>query len=230
MSDPSCRMYRELLGVYVVGAIEPHERAAVDEHLAQCYECREELAGLAPLPALLRRVPLEEAERIAAEPVPAELSAEPSPELLDSLLAGTAARRRTRRVRAMFTVAAALLIAVGGAAAVGESLGQQHSNSKVAIPPETSKASAGRVTATVRYGKSEWGTAMSVRVTGFPRWTTCKFYVLTKGGGRILAGAWTVGADGGTLWYPVAAPVPESQLSGFVLVTAHHRPLRIPAA
>ena len=44
MSDPSCRTFRESLGIYVVGAIEPSERAAVDAHLSQCPECREELA------------------------------------------------------------------------------------------------------------------------------------------------------------------------------------------
>ncbi len=226
MSDPSCRIYRELLGVYVVGAIEPHERAAVDEHLAQCYECREELAGLAPLPALLRRVPAEEAERIAAAvPDPGDLSAEPSPEMLDSLLAKTAAKRRTRRVRAMFTAAAALLIAVGGAAAVTESLAPQHPSHHF----DVSTASLGRITATVRYGKSSWGTAMSVRVTGFPQWTSCKFYVMTKDGRRVEAGGWTVGPGSDRLWYPVAVAVPESRVKGFVIVAAHHRPLQIPA-
>ncbi|MGI9009247.1 MAG: anti-sigma factor family protein [Streptosporangiaceae bacterium] len=229
MSDPSCRMYKELLGVYVVGAIEPQERAAVDEHLAQCYECREELAGLAPLPALLRRVPADEAERIAASaPYPAGPTSDPPAGMLESLLARTAASRRTRRVRAMFTAAAALLIAVGGAAAIGESLAPQPTHQPVSA--EISKASAGRVTATVRYGDRTWGTSMSVQVTGLPQWTNCKFYVRTKDGRRLLAGAWTVGPDGGNLWYPVAVGVPASRLSGFVLVTAHHRPLRIPAA
>ena len=230
MSGPSCRMYRELLGVYVVGAIEPQERAAVDEHLAQCYECREELAGLAPLPALLRRVPPAEAERMAgAGQGPAGPDAAPSPEILDSLLARTAARRRSRRVRAMFAAAAAVLIAAGGAAVAGESLASHQAPHKVGSP-EISKASAGRVTATVRYDKSAWGTAMSVRVTGLRQWTNCTFYVLTKNGGRVLAGAWSVGPGGGNLWYPVAVGVPESRLNGFVLITAHHRPLRIPAA
>jgi anti-sigma factor RsiW len=234
MSDPSCRVYRELLGVYVVGAIEPHERAAVDEHLAQCYECREELAGLASLPALLRRVPAEEAERIlVAAPEPADVSAAPTPELLDSLLAKTAAKRRTRRVRAMFTAAAAVLIAVGGAAAATESLASSPTaTAGHGQHVEISAASLGRVTATVRYSKSTWGTgiAMSVRVTGFPKWTNCKFYVVTKDGRRVLAGGWTVGPHGDSLWYPVATAVSESHLSGFVLVTPHHRPLQIPAA
>lgn len=226
MGGPSCRKYRELLGVYVVGAIEPNDRAAVDEHLAGCYECREELASLAPLPALLRRVPTEEAQRTAAEADPADLGGEPPPELLDSLLARTAARRRARRVRAIFATAAAVLIAAGGAAAVTESLAShQHARSV-----EVSTASTGGVSATVRYGKSDWGTAASVRVTGIPEWTNCRFYVLTKGGQRVLAGAWKVGPGGGSLWYPVAVSVPESRLSGFLLVTAHRRPLHIPAA
>jgi Putative zinc-finger len=225
MSGASCRMYRELLGVYVVGAIEPHERAAMDEHLTQCYECREELAGLAPLPALLRRVPLAEAERIAAARPDPYQGAEPTPELLDSLLARTAAKRRSTRVRAIFAVAAALLIAVGGAAAVTESL----SPPSHAGPFEVSAASVGNVTATVRYGASSWGTAMSVRVAGVPQWTNCKFYVVTKDGRRVLAGTWSVGQDGGRLWYPVATAVPKSRLSGFVLVASHQRTLHIAA-
>jgi anti-sigma factor RsiW len=225
MSDPSCRSYRELLGVYVVGAIEPHERAAVDDHLGQCYECREELAGLASLPALMRRVPTDEAERIVASaPNAANLDVEPPAELLNSVLKRTAAARRTRRFRAMFATAAAILIAAGGAAAVGESLGHQTPTTH-----EVAFASAGRVTATVRYGRSHWGTAMSVRVTGVPRWTNCNFYVLTKDGQRVKAGTWAVGEDAASLWYPVAVHVPESNLSGFILVAGHHH-LNIPAS
>src|SRR5258708_29043905 len=97
MSDPSCRTFRELLGVYVVGAIEPAERAAVDAHLSQCYECREELAALARLPALLHRVHAAEAERILLTSPPQSDPAEPSAEMLDPLLARVVAKRRTRR-------------------------------------------------------------------------------------------------------------------------------------
>ncbi|MGI8452084.1 MAG: zf-HC2 domain-containing protein, partial [Streptosporangiaceae bacterium] len=42
-----CAEIRAALGVYVVGAIDPADRAAVDSHLAWCTGCREELAGLA---------------------------------------------------------------------------------------------------------------------------------------------------------------------------------------
>jgi len=66
-----CAEARLSLGVYVLGAIDPAERALVDAHLATCRDCRDELAGLAGLPALLARVSTEEAIALA-EDGPAE--------------------------------------------------------------------------------------------------------------------------------------------------------------
>ena len=86
-----CGDIRRALGVYVVGAIDHAERAAVDARLSHCAECREDLAGLAGLPALLGRVPKEDAERLALGDD--ELEEAPA-ELLDSLLLQVAARRR----------------------------------------------------------------------------------------------------------------------------------------
>lgn len=66
-----CPEARLSLGVYVLGAIDPAERALVDSHLVTCRDCRDELAGLAGLPALLARVGTEEAIALAAdEPAP----------------------------------------------------------------------------------------------------------------------------------------------------------------
>jgi len=226
MSDPSCRAFRELLGVYVVGAIEPGERAAVDAHLSQCYECREELAGLAPLPALLHRVHPADAERILLALPPQADPAEPSPEMLESLLARVEARRRTRRFRALFAAAAAILIAVGGGVAVSEATAQ-HPHHQIA---EVASATKGPLEVTVRYSKSSWGgTHMSVRASGFRQWTSCKFWVLTKGGQRVLAGGWIVGPYGDRLWYPVQSSVPKSSLAGFQITTASGTRLDIPA-
>ena len=71
-----CREIKQALGVYVLGAIDPAERAQVDEHLSSCQECREELASLAGLPAMLRKVPIVEAD---SNPISA---------FLDSILGG----------------------------------------------------------------------------------------------------------------------------------------------
>lgn len=48
-----CAEARLSLGVYVLGAIDPAERALVDSHLAGCRDCRDELAGLAGIPLSL---------------------------------------------------------------------------------------------------------------------------------------------------------------------------------
>ena len=226
MSDPTCRTFRELLGVYVVGAIEPGERAAVDAHLNQCFDCREELAGLAPLPALLHRVPLAEAERIAAAGSAEHDPAEPSAEMLDALLKQVGARRRTRRFRTMFTAAAAVLIGVGGAAAVSQSLTPHPSHARV----DVATASMGRLGATVHYGQSKWNTTtMSVQVSGFRQWTSCKFWVITKDGRRKLAGGWIVGPGADKLWYPIYTEVPESSVRGFEITWGNNGVLQIPA-
>ena len=118
-----CRDIRHALGVYVLGAIDPAERTMVDAHLSTCPECREELAGLAGLPALLRRIPVGEAQQLAEDdldaarcwPARAEV---PSEEMLRSLLARTTRVRQARRWRGLAAAAAVVLVA-GAAGAAG---------------------------------------------------------------------------------------------------------------
>ena len=69
-----CARIRLDLGVYLLGVIAPADRAMVNGHLASCPRCRDELAGLAALPALLRKVPLA-AVRYAPQPWGTELEA-----------------------------------------------------------------------------------------------------------------------------------------------------------
>jgi len=52
-----CAQTQIELGAYLVGAISPEDRARLVRHIASCERCRDELAGLAGLPGLLRRVP-----------------------------------------------------------------------------------------------------------------------------------------------------------------------------
>ena len=57
----TCAGIRPQLGVYLTGAIAPADRVVVVRHLTACDGCRAELAGLAGLPALLRRPPVQAA-------------------------------------------------------------------------------------------------------------------------------------------------------------------------
>src|SRR5258707_9813087 len=89
-----CAQIRTELGVYVLGAIGPGERARVGRHVAWCSRCRDELAGLAGLPGLLRTLAAGETVRAwgdeAGDPPP-------GPPLED--LMGQVARIRGRRRR-----------------------------------------------------------------------------------------------------------------------------------
>ena len=142
MSDPTCRVFREMLGVYVVGAVEPSERSMLDAHLNQCYGCREELAGLAVLPALLHRIPVAEAEQLALPELPPGVPDDPAPRVLADLLADVRSRRRSRRLRTVLAAAAAVIVAVGGGAAVAAGF-DAHQHAQVAQRLEVTSAHRG---------------------------------------------------------------------------------------
>jgi anti-sigma-K factor RskA len=105
---------RELVGVYLVGALEESERRAFEEHLASCDECRDEMRHIAPavaaLPLSIPQVdpPARLRERVLA--VGQERVARPTPAI--------APRPETSAVAARgwvgwLAAAAALALAIG---------------------------------------------------------------------------------------------------------------------
>jgi predicted anti-sigma-YlaC factor YlaD len=227
---PACREMRQLLGVYVVGAIDPAERAVVEEHLAECASCRDELAGLASLPAMLSRVPPADVERLSLAPSGLPDMAEPPAELLNSLLRKVSAKRRTRMWRGALAVAASAAIAAGTATLVATQL---------ATPQPASGGSdvaAGvnartHVAAVVDYTTTPWSsTAMRVGVSGIRPGTACQFWVVGKAG-RVYAGSWIVGADyGQKAWYSVSSPVSASSVHSFQITSSGKVLVSIPAS
>jgi hypothetical protein len=219
-SGPACRGIRQLLGVYVVGAIDPAERALVDEHLGTCALCRDELAGLAGLPAMLSRVPPADVERLSMAPTGLPEMAEPSAELLNSLLRKVTVKRRSRTWRGVAAVAAAALLAAGGTAVATQLT--KPAPAHVAGADVASGASASsHVAAVVDYSQTPWGsTAMRVKVSGISPGTTCQFWVLGKAGWSY-AGTWTVGATsyGQPVWYWAYSPVAASAVHGFQITS-----------
>ena len=214
-----CAEARVALGVYVLGAIDPAERALVDAHLATCRDCRDELAGLAGIPALLARVNPEELERISDEsPRTERIDEQAPPELIDTVVDLAAARRRRSRWR--YAAAAAAVAAVAG----GVFGGLAESAPRVAASPPaiafspgetswetaaaTSKASG--VQATVAYGHERWGTVLAAKVMGIPVGTTCVLWVTHKDGTRTEAMSWSAADDEGTVWYWGSLPMPST--------------------
>lgn len=228
-SGPACREIRQLLGVYVVGAIDPAERVLVDEHLGVCPQCRDELAGLAGLPAMLSRVPAADVERMSFEPSGLPEMTEPSAELLNSLLRRVAAKRRTRLWRGAVAVAASAAIAAGAATAVTDLAASQR-------PVATNDVARGanaqtHVAAVVDYAPTPWhGTEMRVQVSGIQPGTYCQFWVVGQNGHRTQAGAWTVLVPyGQTAWYPASSRLPASSVHSFQITSAGKVLVNIPA-
>lgn len=210
-----CRDIRQALGVYVIGAIEPAERAQVDEHLAICLECREELASLAGLPAFLHRVPVTEAQRLAADDGAAGF-APPSDQLLDSLLTRTARVRRARRWRAVTAAAAAVAVAAGGGVAGALAAGSG-GTSAVAGGWHTVSATGPQTTAavTVKYATRSWGTDMKVHVRGIQPGTVCQLRVTDAAGHARVAASWQVPYNDASIWYPASTSLSEGSLRSF---------------
>jgi len=223
-SAQECRDVRHLLGVYVVGAIEPHERSVVDGHLASCQSCRDELAGMAGLPAMLGKVPAADVERLNGLPE----DIEPPPELLNSLLARVAVRRRRRLWKGVVGIAAAAALVAGGATAAVElaqpAVQAAHADVATSANPTTG------VGAVVDYVTTPWGgTAMRVQVSGIPAGTTCQFWVQGKDG-RGYAGQWIVqDSYGDQAWYPAASASAPSSVQSFLITAGGKVLLSIPA-
>jgi anti-sigma-K factor RskA len=228
--SPACKDVRLLLGVYVVGAIDPAERAIVDEHLSTCAACRDELAGLAGLPAMLSHVPAEDVARIGQSVTSLPEQHEPSPEMLGALLSRVAEKRRARLWRGAAAVAAAALVAAGGTA-VGLNLAGSGSPPAAAWDAASGANPATHAAALVRYTSTDSGTKMRVWVRGIPMGTNCQFFVITAKG-KAWAGAWTVEPAGYNLnpTYNGAAKVSPSSVRDFEITTAGKVLVTIPAA
>lgn len=226
-----CRDIRHALGVYVLGAIDPAERSVVDAHLSSCPECREELAGLAGLPALLRRVPVGEAQQMSDDPEGAPRDEMPSDLMLQSLLNRTTRIRQARRWRGL-AAAAAVVLAAGTAGAIGYgALHQGGPGSSVAIGEPAGHFTtvsatdpSTHVRASIRYTAREWGTAVDTLVRGVPTNTRCQLQITDSAGHTTVVGGWKTTYDEESTWYPGGTSVALDSVRSFQ-VTSHGKVL-----
>ena len=225
-----CTDARPSLGVYVLGAIDPAERSLVDAHLTTCRDCRDELAGLAGLPALLARVNPDEVSRICADDTVRTVTDDRPPgELIGTVLDLAAARRRRTRWRFLATAAAVVAIA-GGLFGGLSSMGTTRT---VVVPVGAGQGSWETVqatstltaaTASIAYSQELWGNAFEVLVDQIPVGTTCQLWVVHPDGTRTQVAAWTTSRDEGKVWYAGSMASTAEPISSFQ-ITANHQVL-----
>jgi hypothetical protein len=233
-----CTEARLSLGVYVLGAIDPAERSLVDTHLLTCQDCRDELAGLAGLPALLARVNPDEISRICPDDtvgtaIPAAVGAraeEPPPgELIGTVLDLAQARRRRGRWRVAAAAAAVVVIAGG----LFGGLSSMSPTRTLVIPGasgtsdwETIQATSSvtGANASIAYAHEQWGDSFDVLVDHIPAGTTCQLWVVHPNGTRTQVADWTTAGDEGKVWYSGSTAITDKAISSFQ-ITANHKVL-----
>jgi hypothetical protein len=242
------------LGAYVLGALEREERAALEAHLETCDVCRDELDRLAPLPGLLSRLTVEEAEvldagepalpnmgpanpvlgdQALADPVlraspPAMPAAADTSAELERALFEVARERHPSRLMRVAALAAALVL--GAVAVVGAP--QIGGNDAEAPAPLTAAASDPRtgVHGAAELTREPWGTRVELSLGGVRPRERCRLVARATGGRSEVAATWRAGHLG-TAEVPGAMAIPADRLASLDVVTADDRVLvRMPVA
>jgi hypothetical protein len=202
----TCDM-QEWIGAYVLDALEPEENETVQQHIAGCSDCQDEVVNLAWIPPLLRTVSLEEVERIDA-PVTTH-----SPQVLDALLSKASRRSRARRVIAALGLAAALVTGI----AIYDEVSPGPTGSSVAsvraVDPGT------QVAAAVTFSSRSWGTELQLKLRGVRPGEICSLIVHGRDGQHGVAATWTANYRG-TANVPARTPIAATEISALDVVSA----------
>jgi anti-sigma-K factor RskA len=209
------------LAGYVLGALDPGEAAAFEQHLAGCDACRAEVAELQGLPELLDRAapPIE---------VPPGLR-ERTFAAVERAAAGSSRRGPLLRLAA---VAAALLVALVGGVVVSQ-LGGGGRGQVIELALAAQPGRTGQATAELRQQGD--GVAIDMEVSGLapnPPGSVYECWFVGPGDSlerpnRVSAGTFTVGADGrASLRMHSAADLRRFPVMGVTLETDGGRPER----
>lgn len=183
----------ELLGGYVLGALEPDEHDHVTAHLASCQRCRREHERLAGVPAMLELV-------VSAEPSAAPAGLEAT--VLDAI--HDAARQRqpsspwwSRGSRGRRPLVGAALAGAAAAAVVLTVLGGLGEQSTDSLVVQLGSSSLPAATASAELRPAPGGTRVTLTASGLPPTRAGEIYELwfVRDTGRVSAGTFTVTRD-----------------------------------
>lgn len=184
MTDEHDR-YRAWSGAYVLGALDPAERTAFEEHLAGCDRCRGDVQAFAPLPGLLAKVDAEGLEAAGTSTAVDDAAAARVTRLASDRahVERAAMRRSLRRWRVTAAAAAtAAAVAVGTLVLPGRA-------------PEPGRdlqvtAAAADTTGSVAVAERGWGTHVEVDVTGLPARERYLLRAVAADGSEQTAATW----------------------------------------
>lgn len=143
---------------YVLGSLSADERREFEAHLQECAGCREGVAELSGMPALLSQLSPDE---VAALDSP---STAPAPELLESLLETVRWRRRRTRITTwVVSAAAAVVLGVGVLLGVDGAAGLFGTNSAITSAQSMEQVGTTLLTSTISLSSQHWGTDIDLQ-------------------------------------------------------------------
>ncbi|ORA14140.1 anti-sigma factor family protein [Mycobacterium arosiense] len=204
---------------YVLGSLSAAERREFETHMARCPACREAVADLSGVPALLSQLDRAEVAAIDQSGPAPEMSAH----LLPSLLATV--RRRRRRTRVVTWVASAAAAAV---LAIGVFVGVEGWSSTPPVQVTASSEPMAQVgttllTSTVAVSSQHWGTSINLRCVCLAplnaHHDTLAMVVVGRDGSRARLATW-VAVPGHTATPAGAISTPVDQIAAVQVVAA----------
>ncbi|MFC6705679.1 anti-sigma factor family protein [Flexivirga alba] len=202
--------FAEWDAAYVLGALSPGERAAYEQHLAECPECSAAVRGLAVIPGLLGKVPADEVPGDVSEPPPADLLARTR-----SMAQGevTSIRRRRRWTVSLAAVAASAVLVIGGAVVV-----QQRDSTPPGVTVAMQQVHTNPLSATLQLHDKAWGTEVSMKCTyaESAQWgggeAVYSLYVVDDAGHASSISTWSA-EPGTTAKLTAATAVPRAKIA-----------------
>jgi len=189
MAEPTHAELRLSLGSYVLGSLDPADRATLDAHLPGCPACREELASYAAIPALMSRVSIDQ----LVQPTP------PVPPTVLSRALNTVAADHTNTVTQLHRWRRATVVSAAAATIVAVLFGATLGHTQTPSPPEGTPliAAAGVSASGSAFLQAKpWGTAVSLQLQGLPQGDGFTAWVTAPNGTRSIAATWTPAPNG----------------------------------
>ena len=179
MTDVDHDLFRDLTAAYVIGALDPDDRADLEQHLQDCDECRADVVAFAPLPALLGRIQPDELESPDA--------AHGSDALVASVLEDERRLAGSRqRWRGLAGAAAIIAIALGLVALLDDDA-PTRGDGGVELAVEIAAADA---TAEVVADRRDWGTYVHLSAAGLPDRDVYLVWTVDQTGSWEPVGSW----------------------------------------
>jgi hypothetical protein len=208
---------------YVLGSLSPAERREFEAHLQTCARCRDAVAELSGMPALLGLLELADVQEIGtAQPEPPL-----RPEVLDSVLAKVRwRRRRTGWVTAAVAGVAAAVLALGAVAVVQPSIFGMGQTQEQAEQLPMQHVAPTPFNATIALSGFGWGTRIDMACS-YGDWSSgpaappsnLGMVVVGRDGTRSQIATW-LGMSGATALPSGNTPMQMSEIAAVQLVSA----------